>query len=280
MAHHPCICAPKRRLPALFAPRGPSGRRARRRVRAGAGAAALLACLMAFCKADQALAERPAAERAAERACDAAALGAARATGVPLEVLQTIARIESGRGRGGRLTPWPWTVNMEGTGKWFESASETLAYLERHLARGARSFDVGCFQINYRWHGHAFGALAQMLDPQSNALYAARFLAELHAELGSWPRAVGAYHSRTPVHARRYLSKFEQARAALAQAPEPGPPPAPGLRETAAPPARLADAGTGLGGAAPLFLSTRGPAPGSLVALPEGRGTLLLQPER
>ena len=113
---------------------------------------------------------------------------------------------------------------MEGAGRWFDGRGEALDYVLRHKARGAESFDVGCFQINFRWHGAAFASVEQMFDPNANALYAARFLAELHAEFGDWSRAAGAYHSRTPKFANRYRERFSRLRAALEPPSIPAPP--------------------------------------------------------
>lgn len=149
--------------------------------------------------------------------CDAVASEAARRTGVPVSVLKAISLTETGRRRGGAFRPWPWTVNMEGEGHWFENEDEARAYVDREFRRGARSFDVGCFQINYKWHGHAFRSIDEMFDPLANALYAARFLRTLHAEQGDWGRAAGAYHSRTPELANRYQTRFERLYAGLGQ---------------------------------------------------------------
>ncbi len=145
--------------------------------------------------------------------CDRAAIEASDASGVPLSVLKAISLTETGRRRDGAFRPWPWTVNMEGKGSWHESRDAALALVYDHFKRGARSFDVGCFQINYRWHGQHFESIEAMFDPRGNAMYAARFLSELHAELGSWDKAAGAYHSRTPEHANRYRATFETHRA-------------------------------------------------------------------
>lgn len=156
--------------------------------------------------------------------CDRAARMAAQRTGVPLEVLLAITRTETGRAVHGRLSPWPWTVNMEGAGKWFASRGEALDYVSRHQDRGARSFDIGCFQVNHRWHGHKFASVEQMFDPEANALYAAEFLRDLHGEMGGWSGAAGAYHSRTPKHAARYRARFDDILAALGAGPlHPGP---------------------------------------------------------
>jgi hypothetical protein len=149
------------------------------------------------------------------RLCEDAAARASAASGVPVSVLRAIALTETGRTKHGSFRPWPWTVNMEGRGAWFDSYEEARDYVARHHAQGARSYDVGCFQINYRWHGQHFRSVEEMFDPDANAAYAARFLSELYAELGDWSRAAGAYHSRTPSFAGRYRERFDRIRARL-----------------------------------------------------------------
>lgn len=144
--------------------------------------------------------------------CDLAARNAAKDHGVPLDVLRAITRTETGRGGKNGLQPWPWTVNMEGAGKWFDNEDDARRYVFAHFKRGARSFDVGCFQINYRWHGQAFDSIDQMFDPVANAQYAARFLKELYSEFGDWTKAAGAYHSRTPTFANKYAARFDRIR--------------------------------------------------------------------
>lgn len=151
--------------------------------------------------------------------CDQVAIEASRRTGVPLSVLKAISLTETGRKRGGAFRPWPWTVNMEGEGHWFDSEDAARSYVYTEYKRGARSFDVGCFQINYKWHGQAFRSIEEMFDPLANALYAARFLQSLHTEQGDWGRAAGAYHSRTPEFADRYQARFERLRAGLSTGP-------------------------------------------------------------
>ncbi|MCY1126772.1 transglycosylase SLT domain-containing protein [Frigidibacter sp. RF13] len=144
--------------------------------------------------------------------CEYAAQQAAAEEGVPLSVLNAISLNETGRKREGAFRPWPWTVNMEGAGHWFDTPEEALAYAEKEFARGARSFDVGCFQINYKWHGEHFASIDEMFDPMVNARYAARFLKTLYSEQGSWEAAAGAYHSRTPEYANRYAARFSRFR--------------------------------------------------------------------
>ncbi|MCX7565776.1 lytic transglycosylase domain-containing protein [Sulfitobacter sp. F26169L] len=152
--------------------------------------------------------------------CDTASRQVAKESGVPLAVLRAITRTETGRGTGGSLRPWPWTVNMEGKGVWFDSEDEARVYVFRHFKNGARSFDVGCFQINYRWHGKAFNSIEDMFDPLINTRYAAKFLGQLYGELGDWTQAAGAYHSRTRKYATRYMARYEKIRSRLSDTPE------------------------------------------------------------
>ena len=155
--------------------------------------------------------------------CIAAAQQAAASSGVPMSVLIAISQTETGRGQGGQTRPWPWTVNMEGEGHWFDSRDEALAYVFEQYNRGARSFDVGCFQINFRWHGEQFSSIEDMFDPSANATYAARFLTQLHAESGNWSTAAGAFHSRTEAEAAGYRTRFDQFRqAAIASGADTG----------------------------------------------------------
>lgn len=235
--------------------------------------------------------------------CLAAADAAAEAEGIPPAVLRALTRTETGRSRGGKLQPWPWTVNMEGAGHWFDSRAEALAYVEREQARGARSFDVGCFQINHRWHGQHFASVDAMFDPAVNAAYAARFVRELYDETGDWSRAAGYFHSRTPQFYERYRSRFDRLLAAaegevgtVAASAAPRKPKT-RLRDVASELAATTDIGPGLaataavawaetesaahapGGVAIRLLHGRTGARIALIA-PDGRGPLLAAPAR
>lgn len=155
--------------------------------------------------------------------CDSAAQRAAKATGVPERILRAIARVEAGRQQDGRFTPWPWTVNQGGRGQFFDSREAAISHVRSALAAGETNIDIGCFQINIRWHGTAFPSLDTMFDPDRNALYAAQFLLRLSDEMGSWDGAIGAYHSRHAEAASGYLTKVAThigAKPALSTGPE------------------------------------------------------------
>lgn len=169
-------------------------------------AAALCACL----------ASGPAAASDPADLCYAAARAASAETGVPLRILLALTLTETGRKRkDGTLAAWPWTLNKGGEGLWFDTLTEARDHLETALSEGVSNVDVGCFQLNHRWHGQSFDSLEDMLDPESNALYAARFVLRLYQGLGDWSEAAAAYHSGTPEYAERYMQRFEPIYAAL-----------------------------------------------------------------
>lgn len=152
---------------------------------------------------------------ASNNICDQAAAVASRESGVPLSVLRAVTRTETGRKRGTQLEPWPWSVNVEGKGSWIPTRLGAENFAAAKLSAGTRNMDIGCFQLNYRWHGHAFSSISEMFEPVSNARYAARFLTELFEEKGDWTNAVGAFHSRTQEFSDRYKKKYSAIYAEL-----------------------------------------------------------------
>lgn len=136
--------------------------------------------------------------------CRNAAIAAADQYGIPRAVMLAIALVETRTKRDGESGAWPWTVNVAGKGAWFDSRAAALLHAQQALDGGQTSFDVGCFQLNYRWHGHHFKSIDHMFEPGPSGAYAARFLKGLHAETGDWIKASGLYHSRTDKHAKRY----------------------------------------------------------------------------
>ncbi len=131
--------------------------------------------------------------------CASAITTAEASLRLPPQLLLAIAEVESGRPdpSTGRLQPWPWTINAEGVGAFFASKAEAIAAVRTLQARGVRSIDVGCMQVNLMFHPVAFASLDEAFDPRVNARYAAHFLNELHAGSRDWSGAIGAYHSQT-----------------------------------------------------------------------------------
>ena len=157
------------------------------------------------------------------RLCRAAIQVAERGANLPPHLLSAIARVESGRRDpdSGAFHPWPWTINAEGRGQFFPTKAAAIAAVQAEQARGVRSIDVGCMQINLRHHPHAFATLEEAFDPVANARYAARFLTELNSTRNDWPRAASAYHSQTPEFADPYRARVMAAWAEEQGRPHP-----------------------------------------------------------
>ena len=129
--------------------------------------------------------------------CEQAVSGA-RTKAMPEGLMSAISRVESGRAdpATGRVRAWPWTINFEGIGSFFETKEAAVAAVQALQARGQRSVDVGCMQVNLFFHPLAFATLDDAFDPVRNAAYAASFLTALHGQSKDWNLATAAYHSQ------------------------------------------------------------------------------------
>ena len=149
--------------------------------------------------------------------CRPALVAAEARYGVPTGLLQAIGIVESGRRdeATGARQPWPWTINAEGEPHFFDTKEQAVAWVRQAQARGMRSIDTGCAQVNLMHHPDAFTSLEQAFDPAANADYAARFLRQLHdtAAGGNWTTAAGYYHSQTPELAAAYRQQVQQVQA-------------------------------------------------------------------
>ncbi len=132
--------------------------------------------------------------------CRAAIEAAERQGGIPPHLMAAIGRVESGRrdDATGRVDPWPWSINAAGLDHVYQTKGEAIAAVRAFQTAGVRSIDVGCMQVSLLFHPDAFASLDDAFDPARNAAYAARFLAELRAQTGSWQTATAWYHSATP----------------------------------------------------------------------------------
>ena len=137
--------------------------------------------------------------------CDDAIAGA-RTPAIPATLLPAIARVESGRVDPvtGRVRPWPWTINVEGVGSFYETKADVIAAVQAFQARGVRSIDVGCMQVNLFHHPLAFPDLDAAFDPPANAAYAVRFLTGLFSQTRDWALAAAFYHSQTQDRGEEY----------------------------------------------------------------------------
>ena len=149
----------------------------------------------------------------ADRLCRRAIYAAERAHGIPSHLLAAIARVESGRRdqATGAFNPWPWTINADGQGSFYETKAQAVA--------AAMTASGPCRQIG-RCRLHAdqpdlppgcFFQPGPGVRPGANADYGARFLLQLYEKSNSWPKAVELYHSATPELGQDYGRKVYAA---------------------------------------------------------------------
>lgn len=119
---------------------------------------------------------------------------------IPSDTLHSIALKESGKAHSKHKirVAWPWTVNVEGQGYYFNTKREAILFVKKQLVSGKESIDIGCMQINLKHHPDAFPNLDHAFDPQRNVAYGAQFLRSKYDQLGNWHKAIAHYHSATP----------------------------------------------------------------------------------
>ncbi len=151
-------------------------------------------------------------------ACRTAIAAAETKYQLPPNLLDSIAKVESGRPIAslGQVQPWPWTIDADGQAVFLDSRAAAVAWAQLGLQRGVQFMDIGCMQVDWQLHPGAFKSLDQAFDPTANADYAARYLRSLYEEAhGNWNVAVGWYHSHTVELAEDYRDRVAMVGAGI-----------------------------------------------------------------
>lgn len=127
----------------------------------------------------------------AANACESHILNAAARYDIPPAILYAVGLTETGR----RGSLYPYALNIEGRSVFPRSAAEALIEFDLARNQGKKLIDLGCMQINHHYHGDQFRSPREMLDPEKNVDYAARFLKRLRGEHETWSMAVARYHA-------------------------------------------------------------------------------------
>ena len=140
--------------------------------------------------------------------CEYLAKEAEVRNGLPENILLSISRVETGYQRiDGVRRAWPWTLNAGGDSAYFKTKEAALNSLKKRVKQGVTNIDIGCMQLNYRWHKQFFKNLREMINPEKNVDYGAKFLKKLYQRHGSWEKAVKYYHSSKSKFNVRYYKK-------------------------------------------------------------------------
>ena len=129
---------------------------------------------------------------------------------LPYKLLSAISITETGRKFNGEYIAWPWALNVSGRSFYFENKNKAKLFLKKKITENKKNIDIGCMQINYRYHKKSFKNLENFIDPFENITWAARHLKELHSRYKSWNVAISRYHSSNPERMKRYLQKVKK----------------------------------------------------------------------
>ncbi len=134
---------------------------------------------------------------------------------LPENILTSISMVESGRLLDdGSMFAWPWSLNHAGKSVFFDTKDQALKYLRKNITSEFRNIDVGCMQVNVKWHYAQFSSFEEMIDPITNIEYAARFLLALKSKHGTWEQAIKHYHSSKEKFNKKYFNKVNRIWAA------------------------------------------------------------------
>ena len=155
-----------------------------------------------------------------EEVCTVAAQQYEKKYQIKKHLLTTITNVESGRWnqRKQRNLAWPWTVNAQGQGHFYATKQQAINAVKKLQARGVKSIDVGCMQVNLMYHPDAFDDLEEAFNPYKNVEYGAKFLTKLYEQKGDWNKAATAYHSNAPLKAKKYAKKLSRVYKDIVQA--------------------------------------------------------------
>ena len=82
---------------------------------------------------------------------------------IPDKLLYAISVVETGRWdtETEQNFAWPWTVTAEGKGRYFATKETAIRAVEQLQMRGVSNIDVGCMQVNLRYHPGAWHTTPQ-----------------------------------------------------------------------------------------------------------------------
>lgn len=119
----------------------------------------------------------------------------AQQAGVPANLLYAVALTESGSRIQKSVKPWPWTLNVAGTGYRYATRQAACSALRQFLRTASpKRIDIGLGQINLGWNGQHFASPCDALAPYPNLQYTARLLRQHYSRQQDWLNAAGRYH--------------------------------------------------------------------------------------
>ena len=128
---------------------------------------------------------------------------------IPRDLLYAISIHETGKPHSYNLSiVWPWTFRIDGKAYYFNDGKTGLKIIKKQISKEIINIDIGCMQINFKYHNKNFKSIAHMINPKYNIEYAAQFLFSKYKKSGNWKQAVSQYHSHTVSLGNKYAEKI------------------------------------------------------------------------
>ncbi|HXF90841.1 MAG TPA: hypothetical protein VNJ29_02810 [Candidatus Nitrosotenuis sp.] len=138
------------------------------------------------------------------------------------EVLWAVTATESSY----RGAPWPWSANLNGKSYYFRTKQQLKNFVKKISKHSRQNLDLGCMQLNYRYHRWKFKSLNDMIDPHQNMIFGSLYLYELFlkekirllqyrkehprwkmpSDYYIWAIVVGKYHSFKEKRGKKYVN--------------------------------------------------------------------------
>lgn len=147
------------------------------------GVASMTTALLIGSIATAALAE-PGAET-----CLLAADEAALRNAVPPQILRGLSTYQSGKAQDGQTLPWPWTIEVSGTRRWFSDRDSARTFARQLETGQIETYSIGCFLLDSELLRRMSIPASEFIDPARNAEIAAQALETLYQQTGSWTEA-------------------------------------------------------------------------------------------
>ena len=116
---------------------------------------------------------------------------------VPVEIVKRIITHESKSFFNGEVQPWPWTLNINGVGYYYNTKKEALEAALQALDEDVKKLGIGFGQLEWKYHGQrADWNLAKALDPANNVKMVCDILVESRKSerVKNWADAIAYYH--------------------------------------------------------------------------------------
>lgn len=128
---------------------------------------------------------------------------------IPRDLLYAISIHEAGKPHSYNLSiVWPWSLHINGKAYYLKNGRSSLRFVKKQISRGITNIDIGCMQINFKYHSKNFKSISHMINPKYNIEYASKFLLSKYKKTRSWKKAVSQYHSHNVPLGSKYADKI------------------------------------------------------------------------